>query len=378
MNVSQENYLRVVAPYISHQLVTPEAFSQIQTVARMLPPLSEALLECRLGANSSTVDFSVLVTASDGSREILAGLNPTVTMPDVILTNHVWRRIRDFCLHWHEPNSLLSKNIDSIWLEFDVDGQLSKVPIPSFFLCLKHLQEESYSTKAQTEMVEIALNLLNGTELSPQIKQNLALCSDSLPVGSQILYIGAMLSRKLEAVRVNVTGIPQEKLSAYLTEIGWKYSVSELKEIIHILSGFSDIIILNFDVGNVVFPKIGIECELIKKDPRIEPRWQLFLDYLVEKGLCTPEKRDAFLSWCGYSQEKSHPELWPSNLSKVSSFFGARGSSVFFRRLNHIKIVYQPGSSLEAKGYLSFGHVWIHSRQNRDYSTAPKPLSVSN
>lgn len=378
MNCSLDNYLQVVAPYISHQLVTPEAFSQIQTVARMLPPLSEALLECRLGANSSTVDFSVLVTASDDSREILAGLNPTVTMPDVILTNHVWSRIRDFCLHWYEPNSLLSKNIDSIWLEFDVDGQLSKVPIPSFFLCFKHLQEEIYSTKAQTQMVEIALNLLNGTELSPQIKQNLAICSDSLPVGSQILYIGAMLSRKLEAVRVNVTGIPQEKLSAYLTEIGWKYSVSELKEIIHILSGFSDIIILNFDVGNVVFPKIGIECELIKKDPRIEPRWQLFLDYLVEKGLCTPEKRDAFLSWCGYLQEKSHPELWPSNLTKVSSFFGARGSSVFFRRLNHIKIVYQPGSSLEAKGYLSFGHAWIHSRQKRDYSTAPKPLSVTN
>lgn len=378
MNGSLDNYLQVVAPYISHQLVTPEAFSQIQTVARMLPPLSEALLECRLGANSSTVDFSVFVTASDGSHEILAGLNPTVTMPDIILTNHVWRRIRDFCLHWHEPNSLFSKNIDSIWLEFDVNGQLSKVPIPSFFFCLKHLQEEISSTKTQRQTVETALSILNGTELSPQIKQNLALCSDSLPVGSQILYIGAMLSRKLEAVRVNVTGIPQEKLSAYLTEIGWKYSVSELKEILHILSSFSDLIILNLDVGNVVFPKIGIECELIKKDPRIEPRWQLFLDYLVEKGLCTPEKRDAFLSWCGYLQEKSHPELWPSNLSKVSSFFGARGSSVFFRRLNHIKIVYQPASSLEAKGYLSFGHVWIHSRQNRDYSTAPKPLSVTN
>ncbi|NMG05525.1 hypothetical protein [Brasilonema sp. UFV-L1] len=377
MNCSLEDYLLFVAPYISHQLVTPEAFSQIQTVARMLPPLSETLLECRLGAHSSTVDFSVLVTPCDGSREILAGLNPAI-MPDIILTNPVWRRIRDFCIHWYEPNSLLSENVDSAWLEFDVDAQVPKVPIPSFFFCFKNLQEEISSTKTQRQTVETALSFLNGTELSPQIKQNLAICSDSLPVGSQILYIGAMLSRKLEAVRVNVTGIPEEELLAYLTKIGWKYSVSELKEIIHILSDFSDVIILNFDVGNVIFPKIGIECELIKKDPRIEPRWQLFLDYLVEKGLCTPEKRDAFLSWSGYSHKKSHPELWPTHLSKLSSFLGARGSSVFFRRLNHIKIVYQPNTSLEAKGYLSFSHAWINARQNKDYSTAPKPLRVIN
>ncbi len=363
MNCSLDNYFQVVAPYISHQLVTPEAFSQIQTVAKMLPPLSEALLECRLGANSSAVDFSVSVTPCDGSREILAGLNPTV-MPDIILTNPVWRRIQYFCLHWYEQNSLLAKNIDNIWLEFDINDQLTKVPIPSFFFCFKHLIEKITSTKqsnvaAQKQIIETALSLLYGTSISPQIKQNIAICLDSLPEGSQFLYIGAMLSRQLEAVRVNVIGIPEEEILAYLTKIGWKYSGIEVRKIIQELSYFVDEIILNFDVGNVVFPKIGIECELIKKDPRIEPRWQLFLDYLVEKGLCTPEKRDAFLSWPGYLQEKSYPELWPSNLSKVSSFFNTRGSSVFFRRLNHIKIVCQPGSSLEAKGYLSFGHAWI-------------------
>ncbi|WDD36980.1 hypothetical protein PQG02_34725 (plasmid) [Nostoc sp. UHCC 0926] len=365
MNLSQENYLQVVAPYLSHQLVTPKAFSQIQTVARMLPPLSDALLECRLGANSSNVDFSVSVTSWDGSREILAGLNPTMNMPDIILTNPVWRRIRDFCLHWYEPNSLLSENVDCIWLEFDIDGQLPKMTVPSFFVRLKHLMEKSNSNKEydirdQEQLIETTLNLLYGNSVSPKIKQNIDICLNFLPVNSQVLYIGAMLSRQLEAVRVNVTGIPEEELFAYLTKIGWKHSVSEVKEIIQILSGLSDTIVLNFDVGNVIFPKIGIECELNKKDPRIEPRWQLFLDYLVEKGLCTSEKRDAFLSWTGYSEEKTHPELWPSNLSKISSFFGGRRSSIFFRRLNHIKIVYQPDSSLEAKGYLSFGHAWIN------------------
>ncbi len=366
MNCSQENYLQVVAPYLSHQLVTPEAFSQIQTVARMLPPSSETFFECRLGANSSTVDFSVLLTPQDGSCEILAGLNPGA-MPDIIFTHPVWRRIRDFCLHWYEPNSLLSQNINHIGLEFDVDGQLPKVPIPSFFFgfedLIKNTSTRKYDISAQKQTIETALSLLYGASILPQTKQNIDICLDSLPIGSQVLHIGAMLSRKLDAVRVNVTGILEENLSAYLTEIGWKNPVSELKEIIHVLSSLSDIIVITFDVGNVVFPKIGIECKLIKKNSRIEPKWQLFLDYLVEKGLCTPDKRDAFLSWGGYLQEKSHPELWPSNLSKVSSFLGARGSSVFFRRLNHIKIVYQPDSSIEAKGYISFCNVWVPRRK---------------
>jgi hypothetical protein len=363
MNFSLDNYLLFIAPYLSHQLVTPEAFSDIQAVARMLPPVSENLLECRLGADSSTVDFSVLVMPSDSSHKMLAGLN-SAAMPDIILAHPVWKRIRAFCLDWYEPNSLLSKNVDRIWLEFDVDDRLSQVPIPSFFWCFKYSQEE-LNRKIQKQIIEDTLNLLNGTELSPQIKQNLVLCSDSLPIGSQFLYIGAMLSRKLEAVRVNITGINEDNLLAYLNKIGYRFSVIELKEIIKELSFFVDETILNFDVGDVIFPKIGIECELIKKDPRIEPRWQLLLDYLVEKGLCTPKKRDAFLYWCGYSQEKTHPELWPRNLSKISSFLGERGSSVFFRRLNHIKIVYQPDSSLEAKGYLSFGHTWIHAQQKQ-------------
>jgi hypothetical protein len=367
MNYSLENYLQVVAPHLPHQLVSPSALGHIQTVARMLPPLSEALLECRLGANTSTVDFSVCATASDGSRDILAGLNSAMTLPDIILTNPVWSCIRDFCLHWHQPNSLLSENVDHIWLEFDVNGQPPKVPIPSFFFRFKHLRADKYSTiasditDAQRQTTETALSLLFGGSISPQIKQNLAICLDSLPLTAQFLYIGAMLSRQLEAVRVNVIGTYEKELFAYLSKIGWKHSSIELKEILQNLANFVDVIVLNFDVGNIVFPKIGIECELIKKDPRLEPRWQLLLNYLVEKGLCTPEKRDAFLSWPGYCRENSHSELWPSNLSKFSSLLGARGSSVFFRRLNHLKIVYQPDSCLEAKGYLSFGYAWINS-----------------
>lgn len=359
MNDTLENYLQVVAPHLSHKLVSDQALSYIQTITKILPPLPEVLLECRLGDNNPNVDFSVLAKASDGSRDILAGLSSTNALPNAIFTNPVWSRIRDFCLHWHEPNSLLAKNIDNIWLEFDVEEQPQNIPIPSFFFHFKYhpkfIISKSHPFQEQKQTIATALSLLLEHSLTPEIKQNLAICCDSLPAESQLLYIGAMLSRPLNAVRVNIIGIPEEELENYLTKIGWTYPIKKLKELIKVISNFVDIIVLNFDVGNTILPKVGIECELLKKSPHLEPRWQLFLDYLVKIGLCTPEKRDAFLSWHGHSYEESNPELWSSNVSRVSS--------ILFRRLNHLKIVYYPNSYPEAKGYLSFSHKWIHSCQ---------------
>ncbi len=359
MNNTLETYIQLVAPHLSHKLVSSQALSYIQTITKNLPPFPEVLLECRLGDNNPNVDFSVLAKASDGSRDILAGLSSTNVLPNVIFTNYVWNRIRDFCLHWHEPDSLLAKNIDHIWLEFDVDQQPQNIPLPSFFFNLKYYPKFSKYQAFQepTKTIATALSLLLEDSLTPQIKQNLAICCDSLPIESRFLYIGAMLSRPLNAVRVNIIGIPEEELENYLTKIGWTYPIKKLKELIKVISNFVDIIVLNFDIGNTIFPKVGIECELLKKSPHLEPRWQLLLDYLVQTGLCTPEKRDAFLSWHGHSYEESYPEVWSSNVN--------RELSILFRRLNHIKIVYDPNSYPEAKGYLSFSHKCQNSEDRR-------------
>jgi hypothetical protein len=352
MNNSLENDLLFITPHLCDRLVSPQALSNIQKIAKILPPLSESLLECRLGANDSLVDFSVLANASDGSRDLLAGLDSLEIVPDFI-THPVWKRIRDFCSEWQQPNSLFSKHIDQIWLEFDVNDELSKIPIPSLFFRFNPIQQSNFyqDNILHLNATQTALDILFDSSISPEIKKNISLCSKALPQKAQFLYIGAMLPRQLEAVRVNVIGISQETLPDYLNTIGWKYPVSKLPETIKVISEFVDVIILNFDVGNIVYPKIGIECGLSSKKPINEPRWQLFLDYLVDKGLCTPEKRDAFLKWSGYSLQKYDLGFWSSQSHQKSS--------IFFRRLNHFKMVYYPDGSLEAKGYLSFGHRWL-------------------
>lgn len=364
-NCTLENYLQVVVPHLSPELVSSEALSHIQPIARIFPPSSEGLFECRLGADNSKVDFSVLATNLDGSHNSFGEVNSVVNLPDIISTNPIWKRIQDFCSFCYQPKSLLSRSAENVWLEFDLDEQPEELPIPSLFLGLKEFNLETNSREIsqinheQLETITTALKILFEHDVSPLIEKNLGICVNSLPSGSQILYIGAMFSRQLDAVRVNIGGIPVEMLEDYLTQIGWTYSVKPLKEIIKLLANFTDAIILNLDIGTSIFPKIGLECLLENKSSRLEPKWRLLLDFLVEQRLCIPEKRDAVLNWSGCSHDKSYPELWSKELSKVSSFLGSKWYSICFRNLNHIKIIYHPDGNLEAKGYLAFGHRFI-------------------
>ncbi|MBD2299675.1 hypothetical protein H6G80_25790 [Nostoc sp. FACHB-87] len=356
-----ENYLQVVVPHLSPKLVSPEALSHIQAITRIFPLSSEGLFECRLGANNSRVDFSVLATNLGSSHQSFEKLDFLVNLPEVFSSNPIWRRIQNFCSACCGTNSLLSNNIDNIWLEFDLDKDPQNLPIPSLFLGFKELNSEKYSIQIsqsaneQLQTVKTALHILFDDHVSPIIENNLGICVNSLPQGSQILYVGVMFSRHLDAVRVNISGISPEYLEDYLAQIGWKYSIEPLKEIIQSLTQIVDTIILNIDIGTSIFPQLGLECLLNNKSTRCEPKWQLLLNCLVEHELCTPEKYDAVLNWSGYCHAQNYPELWPDNLIKVSQFLGSRWHSIYFRNLNHIKINYHPDGYLEAKGYLAFG-----------------------
>ncbi|MCA1992633.1 MAG: hypothetical protein LDL41_11465 [Coleofasciculus sp. S288] len=243
-----------------------------------------------------------------------------------------------------------------IWLEFDIDEQPSQVPAPCIFLTLNQSLDQKTVSEPQ-EIVEIASRLLEHP-VSSLLESNLRLSFDCLPAGAGISHLGAMLSRSDQAVRINVRGILPEQLLDYLRQIGWTDPENKLQFLIPHLSEFVDYITLSCDVGETVLPKIGFECFLLKQ-PKHEPRWQLFLDYLVEKELCTSAKQNALFAWPGFCQKASRPNIWPNNLIWGDLLLGSRAFSIFTRTINHIKIVYQPDGLLEAKAYLAFFHNWF-------------------
>lgn len=316
MIFSLKDCLLPVAHGLSNDLVSTKHLAVIYTLAELFPPLSGVILECRLSASESRVDLAVFIP------------NPRIKLPAPIPNHPVWRCFQDICQDWADANSDLHQMVNAILLEFDVDGQPSKVPILCIFLNL----EEAAGCQAQS-LLEMAIKLLD-SQVPPHLDSNLQLCVGALPAGAKITWIGAMLSRNSETVRLIASGISPVELPAYLAQVGWAGSVKELEGIIDNLSGWVDNIDLSFDVGDSIPARIGLECYVANAHQK-EPRWQLFLSHLVTSGLCAPAKRNALLAWQGYDLQ---------------------GLSIFCRLTVYIKIVCQQGIPLEAKAYLGFWH----------------------
>lgn len=334
------DYLKVVAPHLHPKLVSSEALSRLQVLAQTLPPFSLAGFECCLSAEQPRVDFQINVPCLP------------LNLPDRFLTSPVWQTFLQLFQEWAEPTSLLHQAVGRIGLEFDMDGQPSQVPIPCIFLEINH-----EAVRKSSALIELAQRLLNHP-ISSAWKSNLQSCIDSLPDGATITHFGAMLSRSTQAVRVNVEGISPNHFLDYLIQVGWQESTNTLSTLVLTLSELVDNLVLSFDIGETIYPRIGLECFLAKQSP-LNLGWQVFLNYLVKNGLCTSAKQKALLAWPGFSQKADNPEVWPKSLMGGDLFLGAKALSVFWRTINLIKIIYKPDSPLEAKAYLAFGHRWF-------------------
>lgn len=336
---SMENYLKVVAPHLHPDLVSPSALCQVQELAEILPPISIAGFECRLASEQPGVDFQINFSCF------------TPSLAEKLLNHPRWELFQNFYREWADTNSFLHESVNRVWLEFDVSEESFRAQTPCFFIPL-----ERETISENLKLIKIVLETLK-YPVASKFESNLKLCVDRLPSGATISYVGGMLSRQTNAVRINLKGIPPEQIGDYLLEIGWSDPTDALPFLASTVSKFVDYIVLTVDIGDMILPKIGLECFLNQQ--LLIPRWQLFLDYLVEEGLCVPAKREGLLAWSGFDSRNSRPDLWPSNLTWGDRFLNSTAVSVFWRTINHIKIVYQPSKTLEAKAYLAFGHTWL-------------------
>jgi hypothetical protein len=380
---SFEEYLTPVATGVSPALISPSAFSDIGSVARVLPSTlayNTFGFECRLGDELPRADFLVLARSPWG-RDSLAGLHPTSTLPARLMADPVWRRVQDFAAYWAEPSSPLHYAVDNVWLEFDIEGPVPDLPIPSIFfgLLTNSTADATHETIADRHQAttEMAIRLLSGGELPVRMLETLSHCFHALSPEEQVFQVGLMLSRGAGAVRLCIQFRSVERIVEYLSGVGWPGDEAALRGVLDPLSRSVDRVLLDIDAGETVGAKIGLECYVDgNRQPGREPRWDTFLDSLVLQGLCTADKREALLAYSGYVDQNAPDVPWPEALLRTSQLLGGRSLSTFVRSLHHVKIVYQPGQLLEAKAYLAGNHHW-HTPASRASSVRPKESSAT-
>jgi len=380
---SFEEYLPPVAAGVSPDLISPSAFSDMSSVARELPSTlayNTFGFESRLGEELPRADFLVLATRSCG-RDSLAGLHPTSTLPARLMADPVWRRVRDFAAHWAEPSSPLYHAVDNVWLEFDIDGPVSDVPVPSvFFGLLTNVQRDATNdpdVDGHPATTETALRLLSGGEPPLRMLETLSYCFRALSPDEQVFQVGLMLSRGAGTVRLCIRLHSVERIVEYLAGVGWPGDEAGLRGLLDPLAHSVDRVLLDIDVGETVGAKVGLECYFDgNRQPGREPRWGAFLDSLVLQDLCTADKREALLAYPGYFDQNAPSVPWPAALRRTSHLLGGRSLSTFVRSLHHVKIVYRPGRPLEAKAYLAGNHHW-HTPTSRSTSVRQQERSAT-
>jgi hypothetical protein len=351
-----------VDPLVAGGVISAAALADIRHVAGRLPGAITDFFgfECDLGNGRAQADFGVCCRTSHVSQDVLSGERGWD--PFSAFHEHTsWHRIRRFCREWAKAGSELYTAVHNIWFEFDIDGSLPQVPLPSVFIGSHRLQASDPVTEIEgmqkqgAWLTDVALPILAGAALDPALRRQVVRCIGVLPPNARVFQAGLMLARGSQAVRLCLRGIATSQIEGYLRNLDWPGRSIELKGWLDSLELQVERIDLALDVTDRVLPRVGLECYV----GATESRLSALLDYLVARRLCTAAEAEGLTSWPATVDETSRPEAWPRDLLTASRELGGTLRSAFVRNLHHVKLDYRPEAPFRAKAYLGVHHRWL-------------------
>jgi len=345
MNFNMNGIFEELLPHLPGVLASSDALAGIRAVNERLPAglTTRGGIECHLGISEAKADWQLCINGEECGRDMIAGKLPTADLDNSLFDDRRWRQIRIFVKNWADPSTEFNEKIRHIWLEFDQDNMKDRAPVPGVFFNVMNPSQSPPGASMKPGggngygWVADAVRQLQSEPLRKEINDRLQSCFDALPDGSEVDYAASMISRNQDAARI-VISLGREVLQDYLAGIEYAGSIQEVMELTEEMGQFARLRYI-FDIADTVLPKVGIECFIDDKQGNNKAASERFLEHLVARSLCIPEKRDALLSWPGHTRAFLPNELWPCYI---------------FRGISHVKILCRNKRPLEAKGYLRF------------------------
>jgi hypothetical protein len=354
-SVLASSYLGKAEPYLS-SIISPPRFKEILSLARNFPGNVTSFLgfEIHLNDVSQRADWAFAVSGAGADRDVFVNLLKQGSFPASFIQQPEWKQIAAFSAAWADANSVLQKQVKCFWLEFDMPEAIPEVFIPSVFFGPEKVSEDVSEDpmRGYSWLVNDALPLLRGRLVPNEMERQILGCIQKIPKGASLFQVGTMLSRSSNDVRLYINKIHPQKIVSYLNSLGWSDKKNEFSSLVKDVERKADRFVLSYDVSEKgIGPRIGLECSFEANRYHEETRWEQLFDYLVEKGFCLPEKRDALIQYPGVEtpEEFSGGILRP--FSSVSRHLEDIFTGALVRYLSHIKIVYVPGAIIEAKAY---------------------------
>ena len=312
--------LRGLARRARGPLISDAAWSRIEGVYPGLPTVMTAGFECRLD-DDSQVDVAIDLKRAEAA-------------PEAMPAGAGWDALRSIGAEWADPNSCLHAAVGDLWLEFDLDGGGRMAP--GVFLTLVRDWRGPLAP-----LVESAARAF-GCPPPPNTGPNLDSLVAALPPGGRVVRLGVMFGRGGTATRVELR-LPPPTARGTLERLGWRDAGDDFDPTLAALEPQVDALNLDLDLGERVEPRLGIEC-LLRRPPRLEPRWAALVGGLVDAGLCRRDKAEHLLAWPG------------GHRVRASSGSTDELEEICVRQISHLKLTYA-GRLIAAKAYLMFRHV---------------------
>ncbi len=343
--------LELVLPHLSRALAGPGELARLHRAGQALLPSLPGGFELRLGTGAAQVDLLQRVPRETG----YPGRLESHIDASGVRQQPAWQRVRDFCASWSNPESQLFSGITHIWLEFDLDSDdAAQAPNPSIFA---GFDTTLSPVPDGLQILQAALLALAGQVPAP-LWASVERCGRACPERAVISHLGVMLARPSAGVRLNIARLARAQLPVYLRQVGWPGPLDEVELLADWVFQNAEWVTLCLDVGDKVYPKFGLECSFDPKHADQAALWAGVMDACAVHGIGTDSQRAGLLAWPGLIDPVSATLPWPRHLILQSLAAPANQFIFIRRRISHLKLVYQPGRPLEAKGYLGFETIW--------------------
>lgn len=348
-------YLSSVESNVSEELISSKNYQEMKKLAACFDGAITSFFgfETRLSRSNVNSDYLFAVSSLGKERETLANLFRTGALPKSFYSTKEWKNIGTFVSSWADQSSVLYSKVLGLWFEFDIIDDASNVPVPCIFLHTTPIRPDDFvGMQSCFWLTSFALPLLRGQPLPEKIEQRVQDAIRKLPMGVSVFQVGVMLSREISGIRLVLHKMQPGQIVPYLKTLGWSDTNERLSALIKDLERQGTHIILHITIGeNGVDPKIGLECSFYPFLYNFETRWSDFLDYLVQKGWCLSEKKEALLHFPGVKQEDMSGSFDLNAYMKIPSSSDIGLSGALVRYISHVKLVYEAPKPPDAKVY---------------------------
>ncbi len=345
MKSKMEDFISLLQQHMPSGLLNNEYADCIRRIGAQLPLVSFGFFEFWLGECQPRVDLHVGIDRRLNENEAIVNYLDSGNADGNLAT------LKKPIKKWSDLDQQLWLFTPYFGLIYDIPDPRQESITPWYYITYNPSGLFINDIPSQAEIILTILKKLDES-LSSSLQTEWRKFFKNISPANRVNAVGFQANRQVDALRVALLFDKFNDICSFLEKYQWPGDVDDLQKQTDIVDG-CDTYGLTIDLNRSLSPRIGIEC-FYNRTIAAAKGYKRLTDKLVGIGKCTEAQQKAFLDWEGSLERRNDPNewSWPDKYWKLPHLIPTTVS--IKRAPRHIKVVYEPGRSIIAKGYLGY------------------------